>query len=452
MENRTMSRREYDLKLLFEMVEDDPNDPRTFYYIGQTYNLLENYDKSLEYYLKRVNHPVEGFIQEKVEACFIAARMSNFILQKPWEECEKLYLRCYDLDKTRPESLYFIGIHYYLEKNFEIAYDYIQRAFKIGYPIHCQYALKPEISYFYIPKFLAELCFLFNNYKLGLECCQLFLEKNKNDNVDYYTMECWNKIFQKLNTISQPSIVTSNKSYICYVYPQEYISLQDNTIVFCNCEEETGMYKHIDKYMEFIYNNKIDKCIISNYTEYLPLTYNSSNVDNVYLVLDRDVRQGEVIIRNSKLKNILCKTQSILEQFNSMFVNLQDLTLLDRITSTVIENAQKYFKFKKLNKKTRVLEIGDRNIVSNFIDKQDEYIVLKNREQAFEFFLNRNEDLFYDFIHVENVCDQYEFLTYWKVLSVNGNMILRRENIDLVKKYILDTDNEYLFLEKKKSE
>lgn len=447
MENRTMNRKDYDLKILFEMLEDDPNDSRTYYYIGQTYNLIEDFDKSLEYYLKRVNHPNEGFIQEKVDACFESARISNFKLNKPWKECEELYLRCYNLDKTRPESLYFVGIHYYLEKNFEVAYDYLQRAFKIGYPIHCQYGLKPDLSFFYIPKFLAELCFLFNNVKLGLECCQLFLQKNKNDSVDYYTMQCWYKIFDKLNMISYTQPL-SNKIYTCYIcdIPEHHVNQEQDTIVFCNCREETEMYRHIDKCTEFICNNKIDKCVINNYTEYLPLVYKSPNVENVYLVLDHDVRQGEVIVRNPKLRNISCATQSILNKFNDMFTNLQDLTTL--MKSSVIENAQKYFKFKKTNRKTNVLEVGNRNILSDFVEKElDNYTIL-TKDRVFDFFLNNKEDILYEFIFIDNVCDQYEFLTYWKALTVNGNMILRKENINLVKKYVLDTDDKYLFLEK----
>jgi hypothetical protein len=38
-----------------------------------------------------MNHPVEGFLQEKIDAIFEAARTANFKLNKPWSECEALY-------------------------------------------------------------------------------------------------------------------------------------------------------------------------------------------------------------------------------------------------------------------------------------------------------------------------------------------------------------------------
>ena len=85
MEKRTMDRKEYDLKILFEEAEESPNDPRSYYYIAQTYNLLEKYDMAYKYYLKRVDHPVEGFLQEKIDACFEAARIANFQLKIDWK-------------------------------------------------------------------------------------------------------------------------------------------------------------------------------------------------------------------------------------------------------------------------------------------------------------------------------------------------------------------------------
>ena len=63
---------------------------------------------------------------------------------------------------------------------------------------------------------------------------------------------------------------------------------QYNVIVFCNCEEfeifEDVTYKHLDTYPEFITKNIIQHCVISRYTEYIPMTY-ESYVENVYLVL-----------------------------------------------------------------------------------------------------------------------------------------------------------------------
>jgi len=39
-----------------------------------------------------------------------------------------------NLDNERPDSLYFIGIHYYLENDFITSHEYFKKAHEIGYP------------------------------------------------------------------------------------------------------------------------------------------------------------------------------------------------------------------------------------------------------------------------------------------------------------------------------
>jgi tetratricopeptide (TPR) repeat protein len=62
MEKRTMDRKQLDLKLLFEEIDEDPNNPRAYYYLGQTYNQLEEYEKAFFYFMKRYEFINAGFI------------------------------------------------------------------------------------------------------------------------------------------------------------------------------------------------------------------------------------------------------------------------------------------------------------------------------------------------------------------------------------------------------
>ncbi len=103
MEKRTMERKQLDLKLLYEEMEEDPNDPRTYYYLAQTYNLLQDYENAFNFFMKRASFTNSGFIQERIDSIFEAARIANFQLGKPWSECMALYEQCYKVDETRPE-------------------------------------------------------------------------------------------------------------------------------------------------------------------------------------------------------------------------------------------------------------------------------------------------------------------------------------------------------------
>ena len=360
METRTMNRKQYDIQLLLEELEEDPNDPRHLYYLGQTYNVICNFEKAYEYFIKRVNHPNEGFLQEKIDACFEAARNANFKLNKPWSECESLYLKAYEMDKTRPDSLYFLGIHYNEEHNYEKAFSYFKEAFRIGYPIHAQYSLKPTLSFHFLPKFLPSLCYMFEDFSLGQKVTTLYLQNNKQDADNYAVMISWHNIFEKLLKmpvlIAQQSSSSLSKPYLCFVADggfepwtgrdiltkgvggsetyiiemARYIQAQGRyqVIVFCNCLKtdvfKDVRYYQLNDYFSFVRENLVHICIVSRFSEYLPVAF-KSRVENVYLVLHDLTPSGCVIPIDPKLKKIFCLTEWHVEYMSIQFPGLKHL-------------------------------------------------------------------------------------------------------------------------------
>jgi FkbM family methyltransferase len=359
MEKRTTDRKQLDLKLLFEEVEENPHDPRAYYYLAQTYNLLEDYEKAYYYFLKRAEFTNSGFIQERVNALFEAARTANFKLNKPWEECLDLYEKCYKADESRPEALYFIGIHYYLKNNFNKAFGYFKKAFEIGFPLHCQYSLKPTLSYHFLPKFLCKICYELNEYDIGLKAAELFLKNNLPNAESYEEVVSWYKIYEKLivpvedcspkipekpifvfhadggfNNWSGSSILTigvgGSETYI--IEHARYIQKSGlfDVYVFCNCLEEENfegvIYKPLSKYYSFIKQNYIHTCIISRFSEYLPVTFKGFT-ENVYLVVHDLTPTGIVIPIDNKLKKIFCLTEWHVEYFTQIFPSLKNITV-----------------------------------------------------------------------------------------------------------------------------
>ena len=360
MEERTHNRKESDLKLLYEELEEDPDNPRTHYYLAQTYNLLGDNENCYKWYLARMNHPNPGFIQEKVDAVFEAARQANFSLGRPWPECEELYLKAYELDKSRPDSLYFLGIHYYLEGSRQIAYNYFKKGFELGYPVHCQYGLKPTLSYHFLPKFLTELCYEFGNYELGERSAKFFLEKNPSTADGYEVQLSWHNIFVNLNKMNTPAKfeVRSDKPLLCFVadggfepwtgadiltkgvggsetyiiemasYIQQHGHFK--VIVFCNCGKQSVFedvdYIPLDCFQPFAKQVKIDTCIISRFTEYVPVAI-QGRVDNIYIVLHDLTPSGCVIPMNPKLKQIFCLSEWHVGYFLERFPMFKGITV-----------------------------------------------------------------------------------------------------------------------------
>ena len=294
MESRTMNRKEYDIKILNEMAEEEGDvDSRVYYYLGQTYNLLARYEEAYENFLKRVNHVDVGFIQEKIDACFEAARILNFQLKhnKDWEEVEKLYKRAYEMDKSRPDSLYFIGIHYYLEKEYDKAYFFFKEGFKIGYPVHCQYSLKPTLSYYYLPKFLSEVCYYVKDYALGYEVCEYFLEMNnqrgeeawwgsknigdveqkKIRQLDAYTILCWKKIYGYMKLLKlgddNTTVITTNKveevkSRLVFLVNGGFTTWRGSDILKKGLGGSETFIVEISQYIQKHYGKKYDEVIV----------------------------------------------------------------------------------------------------------------------------------------------------------------------------------------------
>jgi len=359
METRTMERKQLDLKLLFEEVEENPHDPRAYYYLAQTYNILEDYEKAFYYFTKRAEFTNSGFVQERVDALFESARIANFKLNKPWEVVEELYNKCYKADESRPESLYFIGIHYYLENNMRKAYEYFKKAFEIGFPVHCQYSLKPTLSYYFLPKFLSKICYHLKDYKLGKQAAEMFLKNNLPNADSYDEIMSWYKIYEKITIVpydtkrkpvvpqkpifcfhadggfnywSGSSILTigvgGSETYIIEMARYIQKSGEFNVYVFCNCKEEENfedvIYKPLVEYYTFINENYIHTCIVSRYSEYLPVTFQGWT-ENVYMVVHDLTPTGIVIPMDKKLKKIFCLTEWHVDYLSQIYPTLKDI-------------------------------------------------------------------------------------------------------------------------------
>jgi hypothetical protein len=361
MEKRTYLRKTLDLELLFKEYHENPYDPRSLYYIAQTYSCLKEPLKKAEYFLKRINHPVEGFIQEKVDALFELARTYNYELNKPWEICERYYQEAWELDKTRPDAIYFIAIHYYLENNYDKAWEYFIKAYNIGYPLHAQYSLKPTLSFIYTPKFIAELAYKFNDFITGEKVSTFYLNNNNNTSLFWFQMCNWYNIYTRLNMMppklhlkgvnpnkvfaiiadggfnewSGKNIYTSGvggaETWVIETARTFKRLVPDfRTIVFCKTNDyiivDGVEYIPIKNVQDFLSINQIDYCIVSRYTEYIPLCIHG-NVTNLYIIF-HDITINETVIPlNVKIKNFICLSDFHVNDFLEYFPQFKDITV-----------------------------------------------------------------------------------------------------------------------------
>ena len=359
MQERSDFRKEYDLKCLYDMVEEYPDEPRHLFYLGQTYKMLGNYEKAVEYYKKRAFFHIDGFDQEKFDSLFEFTRISVYQLNKPWKDYEKYYELCIEWQPTRPEGNYFLGIHYFMENNKKQAFNHFKRAFEIGFPHHQQYSLKPTLSYHFLPYYLSSLCYEFNEYKLGLESTVLYLKHNKPTHDFYSLIKDWYNIYTLLANmppIKRPP-KTFDKPIFCIVADggfaewsgknilttgvggsetwviemARYIKQLSNyeVVVFCKCSEEEifeGVkYVKLSRYLDTITEIEIEHCIISRYSEYIPVAI-EGHVKNIHVILHDLQLSGNVIPIHPKIKNIFCLTEWHSEFFLKTFPQFSKIT------------------------------------------------------------------------------------------------------------------------------
>lgn len=367
MSSRTINRKEKDIEMLFDEINKNPDDPRNYYYLAQTYTCLNDYNKAYEYFIKRSCFPDHiGFIQEKIDALFEAARIADFRLKKDWKVVEKLYMDAWNLDKKRPESLYFIGMKYYSDKNYKKSYEYLKKAFDLGYPIESQHSLRPTLYYFYIPKFLTEVSFMMNEFDVGIKSSNFFLENTNIDPTLFTEMEIkniqeWKQILEilKLSKYTPPIKKYYGNPTVCFIVDGGFFPWNGNNIdttglggsetfiveiatnmkicypyyniiVFCNTEYistyKNVIYSPIKNIFEYISENIIEHCIVSRYSEYLPLCQYMNTIKNVYLSLHDTNPSGNIIINsNNKLKQIICLTkwhQKLIQNKFPLFSNI----------------------------------------------------------------------------------------------------------------------------------
>jgi hypothetical protein len=371
MQERTKERKQQDIDILLQMNKDDPTNPRTYYYIADSYIGTKEWDKALYWFKKRVEIG-DGFSSEVQDSLYYIAAISENFLNVPWEICHQLYLDCYNYDLTRGDSLYLIGSHYYKNNNNQIAYMYMKTAFELGLP-KISMSVRKHIYNYYLPKDLMELCYKLEDYQLAEKCCNRLIKENYKPEEKDKFQQLLNIFLLFNNTLKYDGQKTEcpGKKTICFIspggwdkwdgetlykkglggsetftvkYTEKLVEFGYNVIVFCNCENDKIVnnvcYLPLQKIVTNLPTLSIDYCIINRYPEYIP--YISKFVDNVYCVF-HDLFGNLLLLDTPQLKKIFLISdwhkQVFLEKYPE-FINKTDVVSYG-IDLNSFENYQK---------------------------------------------------------------------------------------------------------------
>lgn len=123
---------ERDIKLLTTALETEPENPRTVFYLAQSYKDIDDYQNALSWYRRRVE--LDGWEEERWYAMYQCARMQEN-LDETWDLVLESYLKAFEFRPQRLESIYAIVKHYREEEAFALGYLYSSLiSFALIYP------------------------------------------------------------------------------------------------------------------------------------------------------------------------------------------------------------------------------------------------------------------------------------------------------------------------------
>lgn len=116
-----------DALMLEEALLDNPDDTRTVFYLAQSYRDADDYDLAIRYYQKRVKM---GGWREEIFISLYQLAMAKKRRGDPWQECLDAFLAAQAHTPSRIEPIYEIGVHYAREKNWPLAWLFLENAAK----------------------------------------------------------------------------------------------------------------------------------------------------------------------------------------------------------------------------------------------------------------------------------------------------------------------------------
>ena len=112
-----------DAKLLLEDLKENPNNPRSIFYLAQSYRDAKKPEEAIKWYKKRLE--VKGWIQEKYISCYNIGNLLRQLGKR--EEAFYYYLLSFEYDSSRYECFYEMIKYHRNKGNKKLAYSFYKQ-------------------------------------------------------------------------------------------------------------------------------------------------------------------------------------------------------------------------------------------------------------------------------------------------------------------------------------
>jgi glycosyltransferase involved in cell wall biosynthesis len=175
---KSVARWQRDLVLLLkEYGEQHEPQPRTLFYLAQTFECLENLHEAYHYY--QLRSTIMGWDEENFITLFrlgqIVEKLSQTDSKFTWQQAEQYYLRAFSLRPQRIESLVRIADHYWPE-NIPLCYLYANYACDAPYPSEDLLFVEKKLYQYTRFEILSRCAWHMGKFHQGLQATQCALQ------------------------------------------------------------------------------------------------------------------------------------------------------------------------------------------------------------------------------------------------------------------------------------
>jgi glycosyltransferase involved in cell wall biosynthesis len=197
-DDKSSKRFSRDKVLLLAEHKKEPDNPRTLFYLAQTFSCLGDNEEALKYYQMRVN--VEGFWEERFHSQLRSGEIA-WKLGHSWAETMQYYLKAVEVEE-RAEPLYKIANYYRDKEKWKMAYYFGGIACKLEYPVNNILFIDREVYDYQRYHLLGIVAFYAGRMEDGKWACTMAI-KARNKDVDKNNLKFYEKRMPEQNQLEE---------------------------------------------------------------------------------------------------------------------------------------------------------------------------------------------------------------------------------------------------------
>jgi len=197
---KSQERWKRDLEILLREYQKKSHDPRTVFYLAQTYLSLNDWKNSYKYYKERTL--LYGWDEEDFIAWHQLGLVTQYLNTQEgifsWDEALGYYLKAFSLRPHRAEPLIMIAYHYLQEKNMPLSYLFARRAAELPFPHDDLLFVMKNMYDFVRYEILSTCAWYVKDYELGKQAaCKALAAQPEHEQLQQMLIRYIDKLVEK---------------------------------------------------------------------------------------------------------------------------------------------------------------------------------------------------------------------------------------------------------------